>query len=193
MQDQTGVGRYHALVVATHWLVALLVIGNLSAGALLLEAMPNDAPQKAGLLRLHLATGLSILVLMGVRLLARFTTKAPPSPHEKPVLRWVARLNHWALYLIIFAMLSTGLGMAQMAELFPLLEGARVELPESFADLPPHAGHVLFSSVLLALVALHVAAVGYHHARGEKLLARMWFGARKGSDPERIGRPAKSR
>jgi cytochrome b len=38
---------------------------------------------------------------------------------------------------------------------------------------------VLFSSVLLALVVLHVAAVVYHHARGEKLLARMWFGPRK--------------
>jgi len=187
VREATGVARYHGMVVALHWLVAVLVIGNLAAGALLLEDLPNDAPEKAGLLRLHLATGLSILVLMAVRLIARLMTKAPASPHEAGPLRWVARINHWALYLVVIAMLSTGLGMAQMAELFPLLEGAQVSLPESFAELPPHAGHVLFSSVLLALVALHVVAVGYHHWRGEKLLARMWFGPRKapGSSPQR--------
>ncbi|MEE4155255.1 MAG: cytochrome b/b6 domain-containing protein [Erythrobacter sp.] len=193
MHDQTGVKRYHGLVVTLHWLVAVLVLGNLAAGALLLEDLPNSAPEKASVLRLHLATGLSILVLMAVRLIARFTTKAPPSPHERGALRWVARLNHWALYLIVIAMLSTGLGMAQMAELFPLLEGAQVTLPESFAELPPHAGHVLFSSVLLALVVLHVAAVGYHHARGENLLARMWFGPRRGADQTAFQRPAKTR
>jgi len=193
MRQETGVTRYHPLVVALHWLVALLVAGNLAAGALLLEPLANADPAKAEILRLHMASGLAILVLMALRLIARAVTKAPVSPHGKGALRWVARLNHWALYLVVIAMLSTGLGMAQMGELFPLLEGAAVTLPASFESLPPYAGHVLFSSVLLALVALHVTAVAYHHARGENLLARMWFGRREDHDAGVLNTPAKSR
>ncbi|MEE4205279.1 MAG: cytochrome b/b6 domain-containing protein [Erythrobacter sp.] len=192
MAQEKGVTRYHPLVVAMHWLVAVLVAGNLAAGALLLEPLSNADPAKTEVLRLHMASGLAILVLMALRILARAFTKAPASPHEKGALRWVARLNHWALYLVVIAMLSTGLGMAQMGELFPLLEGAPVSLPESFESLPPYAGHVLFSSVLLALVALHVAAVVYHHAKGEKLLSRMWFGRRDERDGVGLRAPAKS-
>jgi cytochrome b561 len=169
----------------------LLVVANLAAGLLVLEAIPNDDPQKPEVLRLHMATGLAILVLMAVRLIARLFTQAPPSPHESKPLRWIARVNHWALYLVVIAMLSTGLGMAQMAELFPLLEGAGVTLPESFEDLPPYAGHALFSSVLIALIVLHVGAVVYHHARGDNLLARMWFGSRRNASGPVLGRPAR--
>ena len=191
MSGNLVVTRYHGLVVAMHWLVALLVVANLAAGLLVLEAIPNDDPQKPEVLRLHMATGLAILILMAVRLIARIFTKSPPSPHESAPLRWLARLNHWALYLVVIAMLSTGLGMAQMGDLFPLLEGAGVTLPASFEELPPYAGHVLFSSVLIALVALHLGGVIYHHARGENLLARMWFGSRRKGDGPVLGRPAR--
>lgn len=173
------VSRYHPLLVAMHWLVAILVIANLAAGLFLLDPAPNWQPEKADLLRLHMATGLTVLMLMAIRLLARALTRAPPIPHRNGALRWIARINHWALYLVVIAMLSTGLGMAQLGGLFPILQGAGVALPESFDSLPPYAGHALFSSVLAVLIALHLAGVAYHHlVRGENLLARMWFGPR---------------
>ena len=182
-RSTTGVRRYHPLIVAIHWLVALLVLGNLAAGALLLEPVPNFRPEKADLLRLHMATGITILVLMAVRLVSRIVTKAPPPPHEKGALRWLARVNHWLLYLVVFAMLSTGIGMAALGGLFPILGGEQVRLPATFEQLPPHAGHVLFATVLLVLVALHLAGVVYHTlVKKQNLLSRMWFGDRH--DPQ---------
>ncbi len=183
MSAEAVTRRYHPLVVVLHWLVALLIIGNLAVGALVLSEMSNADPGKAGVLRLHMLSGITILVLMVVRLISRLFTKVPPIPHEKGGLRWLARINHWGLYLVIFAMLSTGLGMAQQSGIFPLLGGEPVALPTSFEQFQPHAGHELFAIVLMALIALHLAGVAYHYlAKKENILSRMWFGRRDADD-----------
>lgn len=171
------VKRYHPLLVTLHWLLALAVIGNLAAGALVLDGMANSDPAKPAILRLHMASGLTILLLMVARLVTRWRTAKPPMPHTGP-LRWLATANHWALYAFTFAMAMTGLGTAQLGGLFPILEGKSVALPASFEAIPPFAGHVLFSSVLLALIALHLAAVVWHLVKRDNVLPRMWFGAR---------------
>lgn len=179
MANGQAVERYHPALVLLHWFLAAAIIGNLAAGGLILSEMPNDDPAKPGLLRLHMITGLTILALMAVRLIVRLFTKKPPVPHKSGLLKWLAILNHWALYLVTFAMLSTGLGMAALGNLFPLLGGANIPLPASFDQLPPYAGHALFATVLIALIALHLAGVVYHYAvKRENLLSRMWFGPR---------------
>jgi len=173
------VKRYHPLLVTLHWVLALAIIGNLAVGKLLLEGLANADPAKPELLRLHMASGLTILILMVVRLITRLRSRKPPPVNASGPLKWLATVSHWGLYLLTFAMLSTGLGMAQMGALFPILEGKPVPLPATFASLPPHAGHVLFSSLLLALVALHSAAALWHaFAKRDGVFGRMWFGAR---------------
>lgn len=177
--DRGEVVRYHPLIVALHWLVAALVIGNLLAGFLVLSAMPNDAA-KLPVLRLHMAIGLTVLLLLALRLPTRLFTAKPVNPHRNRALRWLTLGNHWGLYLVTFAMASTGLGMAALAELFPLLGGEPVRLPATFETLPPHAGHELFGTVLSVLIALHLAGAIYHRiAHRENVLSRMWFGRRR--------------
>lgn len=39
--------RYHPLLVALHWLLAILIIAALFAGFFLLAAMPNSARKKS--------------------------------------------------------------------------------------------------------------------------------------------------
>jgi len=171
--------RYHPMLVALHWLVALAVIGNLAVGLLVLEGMANTDPAKPGWLRLHMASGIMIAVLLVIRLVTRLATAKPPVPNEGP-LRWLAIGNHWALYLVTFAVAITGLGTAQLGGLFPILEGKSIALPQSFDAIPPFAGHALFSTVLLGLIALHfVAALWHAFAQRDNVLPRMWFGARR--------------
>lgn len=175
----TTVTRYHPLLVGLHWLLALAIIGNLAVGGLVLEEMANSDPAKPALLRLHMATGLAILALMVVRLVTRWRSRKPPPVDGARSLRWLATANHWGLYLLTFAMVSTGLGTAQLAGLFPILEGKSVPLPASFDVVPPFAGHVLFASLLLGLLALHVAAALWHaFVKRDGIFGRMWFGAR---------------
>ena len=171
------VKRYHPALVVLHWLLALAIIGNLVAGKLILENMANSDPAKPEILRLHMASGLTILLLMVVRLVTRLRTAKPAVPHTGP-LKFLSVANHWALYAFSFAMVITGLGTAQLGGLFPILQGQPVELPTDFKAIQPFAGHVLFSSVLLALIALHIAAVVWHLVKRDNVLPRMWFGSR---------------
>jgi hypothetical protein len=103
----TGVKRYHPALVALHWLLALAITGNLVAGKFILEGMANSDPAKPEFLRLHMASGLVILLLMVTRLLLRWRTAKPPVPNAG-ALKWLAVGNHWALYAVTFAMLMTG-------------------------------------------------------------------------------------
>lgn len=179
MASPSRVARYHPVIVFLHWIVAVLVVGNLVVGEFILEPLSNEAADKTGVLRLHMAVGIAILVLMAVRLATRLVTRVPPVPHSSRPLRWLARANQWALYLAVFAMLSTGLGMAQMGGFLGVLTDPGEPLPQSFGQLPPHAGHALFATVLVILLALHLAGVAYHHVvKKQNLLSRMSWGRR---------------
>lgn len=169
--------RYHPLLVALHWLVALLIAASLFGGLTLLQQTPNSDPLKAVYLRMHMAGGLALAAVMLVRLATRLATRKP-APLGGRLQAGAALVVHWAIYLVIFAMLATGIGIAALAGLFPLLSGAQVALPPSFEAFPPHAGHELFSRVLMALILLHVLGAVWHWLAGDSIWGRMWFGKR---------------
>jgi cytochrome b561 len=173
------VTRYHPLLVALHWLLAVLIIGNLAGGKLLLESLSDSDPQKLEILRLHMLGGLTILFLLVGRIVTRFGTARPGPAHESRPLNWLASISHAGLYLAGLAMAITGLGMAQLAGLFPLLEGKAVTLPSDWSAIAPHAGHQLFANVLIALIALHFAGALYHMIKRDGAAGRMWFGKRR--------------
>ncbi|MEQ5787178.1 cytochrome b/b6 domain-containing protein [Erythrobacter sp. NFXS35] len=175
----TRVTRFHPLLVGLHWVIAVLIIGNLAAGKLLLDNLADSDPEKLDVLRLHMLGGLAILGLLVFRLVTRFATAKPGPAHESGPLKWLTAANHAALYLAALAMTVTGLGMAQLAGLFPLLEGKPVTLPEDWSAIAPHAGHELFSGVLIGLILLHFAGALYHMLKRDGVAGRMWFGKRK--------------
>ena len=53
--------RYHPLLVALHWLAALLVIVALVFGSFRLTNIPNDDPEKLFALRAHMSIGIAVL------------------------------------------------------------------------------------------------------------------------------------
>lgn len=178
MAATSTVTRYHPLLVALHWLLAVLIIGNLAGGLAVLDRLADSDPEKLGILRLHMAGGLVVLGLMLVRIVTRFATARPRPAHAGGPLRWLAAASHGLLYVLVLAMAVTGLGMAQLAGLFPILAGKAVALPQDWSAIAPHAGHELFARVLLALLALHVAGFVHHVLRRDGMAARMWFGRR---------------
>jgi cytochrome b561 len=54
------------LLVALHWLLALLIIAALFAGFFPLAATPNSDPQKIRVLLVHMTAGMTILELLVV-------------------------------------------------------------------------------------------------------------------------------
>ena len=67
--------RYHPALVALHWLMVLLA---LAAGGLFLSDMPPDSPDKVSGLAGHMIIGLTIGVLLLIRLAVRLSTSHPP-------------------------------------------------------------------------------------------------------------------
>lgn len=172
------VTRYHPLLVALHWVVAILIIGNLAAGKLLLEGLSDTDPAKLEVLRLHMLGGLTVLLLLVGRLVTRFATARPGAAHSSKPLNWLTAISHAGLYLAALAMAVTGLGTAQLAGLFPLLQGQPVTIPEDWSAIAPHAGHELFANVLLVLIAVHFAGALYHMVKRDGVAGRIWFGKR---------------
>lgn len=174
----TMVRRYHPLLVALHWVLAFLVIGNLAGGMLVLDRLANSDPAKADILRWHMLGGLTIGALIVVRLITRVATAKPGPADGGRAAHMLARITHWGFYVAIIGMVVSGLGMAQLGGLFPLLQGLPVTLPD-FDTLPPLQGHRLLATVLIVLLALHLAGTLWHMVgKREPLLSRMWFGKR---------------
>jgi cytochrome b561 len=173
------VSRYHPLLVVLHWTLAVLIIGALTAGFLLLEPMPNSDPQKIGILRVHMVVGITILALMIVRFIVRITTSRPEDASTGyPLLDRVGRITHYAFYVIVILMVATGYTTAVLTDLPAIaFGGSGKQLPSSFETYPSFLVHGSLAAILVGFIGLHVLAAVYHQfVKKDGLLQRMWFG-----------------
>ncbi len=107
--------RYHPALVTLHWVIVLLVLVNLFIGLFVFAPALNAGggaifriPQP--LVAVHIAVGISILVLLVVRFAVRLRTRKPaPAGAGSPALNTLARLVHYALYVVLFALTVVGL------------------------------------------------------------------------------------
>jgi len=171
--------RYHTVLVVLHWLLAAFLIGALVAGALILAPVPNSDPAKLVSFTLHMGLGLTILVLMLVRLAVRLTTAHPPPAVTGNALAdRLAPVVHWALYAVAIAMAVSGVVMSRQSGLPDAVFGDG-PMPVDFSGYGARRAHGLLSRLLMALIALHVAAALWHQfIRRDGLMARMGFGPR---------------
>ncbi len=169
--------RYHPLLVALHWLVALMIIGLLCVGYLVLADMPNADPNKRTILVWHMTGGMFVLVLMIMRLIIRARSARPaPASTGSPRLDRLASIAHGMLYAIVFLMIASGFSTGYLIRGAFQPNGA---LPDDFDMLPTFQAHAVLATLLVALIAAHVAAALYHQFRlKDGLLRRMWFGQR---------------
>jgi cytochrome b561 len=188
------VSRYHPLLVALHWVLALLIIAALALGALVMVKIPNTDPMKFEALRSHMSGGILILVLMLVRLFVRMQTKHPAAATAgNPLLDRIARASHRMFYIAVVGMAGSGLFMAVQTGLFGIVFGGHGSLPPDFWVFSVRAVHYAFSRLLMALIALHVVAALFHAlVLRDGLLRRMFFGRRvvkTNSDAAILNRP----
>lgn len=94
--------RYTPTAIALHWLLAILIIANLSGG--LYMSGLEFSPQKLKYYSWHKWAGMTILVLSALRLLWRLNHPAPPLPGSMPPWQvQAAHVSHWLLYFLFFA------------------------------------------------------------------------------------------
>src|SRR5579864_1148424 len=192
MNTSKQVSRYHPVLVAIHWVLAFLIIADLTIGTFVLVHIPNDVPRKVEALRMHMSVGLVILALMVVRLGLRIGAAAPAEATAgHAFLDRLAWLSHRTLYIAVFGMAISGLVMGLQANVPQVVFLGQGKLPVDFWYYSLRSVHYFFARLLMALIALHVAGALYHvFIRRDRLLRRMWFGRRTVGVPAAAARPA---
>ena len=175
---------YSPVARAFHWTVALLVIITAPIGFVMADRAAHDIFDATTdtMYSTHKLIGLTILALMIARLAYRLTQGAPPS--EPTLASWQKGLSHavhWTLYLLLIAVPIggyLGISYGDYLDIFGVKIPGLVAKNEDMSKVIFKL-HALGATVLLALVALHLAAV-FHHAFNlcDGVLARMWPGAR---------------
>jgi cytochrome b561 len=187
MQARNTIDRYGAVAVTLHWLIALLVIGNICLG-LYMSDLPRSDPTKFMIFQIHKSIGLTVLVLSILRVAWRLINPVPPLPAGLSApLRYAAHASHFLLYFLIVFIPLTGWIMVSASPLgngtlyFGLFEWPNLPLftGMSRAELRPmhetfETAHVILAWSAIVLVPLHVSAALYHHFwRGDTVLKRM--------------------
>lgn len=174
------VKRYHPVLVALHWLLALLLVVALGMGSQVLAELPNTAPEKLDSLKGHMIAGGIIFLLTLVRLVTRLSTAHPPAASTG--MAWadrVAPLMHWVLYALVLIMAGSGIAMSVAFDLPSVVFGGAGSLPPDFHAATARAVHGAASKLLALMIVLHLAAALYHQlVRRDGLLSRMAFGRR---------------
>jgi cytochrome b561 len=158
MRKEGGYTELHKLL---HWLLALLVVGQLAMGLL--------AEDVRGLMWWHKSVGALILVLVLVRSVPRLTGGAP-KPGDTAGPGWqrgIAFANHMALYVCLLAMPLSGWVMSNAGgrgvSFFGLFNLPRLLGQDEAVQMAAYGVHDTVYKLLIALMCLHVGAALYHH------------------------------
>lgn len=177
MKTNAPTGRYDSQSIALHWLM-LLLIAAVYACIELREFYPKGSDIREGMKAWHFMLGLTVLVLVVIRVIIRIGRAAPPITPEPPAWQsFLSRLVHLALYLFMIGMpvagwllLSTsGKPIPFFGLALPSLMGENKELGGQIKEL-----HEAVGSLGYYLIGLHaLAALAHHYLIKDDTLRRM--------------------
>lgn len=158
--------RYTPTAIALHWIVAIGIAGTFALG-LYMHDLPLS-PSKLTLYSYHKWAGVTLFLLVLIRLLWRMSHPAPVLPATMPALmQKAAAAGHLVLYVLMFAIPLSGWIMSS-AKGFQTVWFGVIPLPD-LVGKDKELGHLLgevhefLSYSLLLLVVGHVAAALKHH------------------------------
>lgn len=165
--------RYSSLAMILHWLIAVLILGNLVLG---LRMGGAHGLAQFQMFQLHKSLGISVLLLSLVRIAWRLANPPPPlSAALRPWERVLARITHGAFYLAMIALPLTGWLIVSASKFnLPTLLFGTVPWPHiapvhaaSIAERARIEGvagstHEVLAWMMIALIVLHVAGALKH-------------------------------
>ena len=173
--------RYGPVSQAFHWLTVALFAAQFGI-AFYMHDLPRG-PSKLEWYALHKSIGVTILVLILLRLAWRRANVKPPLPPDMP--RWQEIAAHGvqhSMYLIMVLMPISGLVMSWAAN-YPVSVYGLFTLPNLVAPSETlkeamEVVHLVFAWTVAGLVSAHVAgALNHHFIQKDNVLRRMLPGA----------------
>lgn len=179
---------YTRTAVVLHWLIGVGVLAQISLGLWMITIPKTPVGVRAGWFNVHKSIGLTLAVLIVIRLLWRFFHRPPELPATLP--RWervAAKGNHILLYVCMVVMPLTGYLGSSFTK-YPIIYWG-MKLPHWGWDAPVlkdlmSAVHLTTVTIFIALIAIHIAGAIKHAFDGsEGVLHRMWFKPKGAAEP----------
>lgn len=163
--------NYSPTTKTLHWLTALLIITAFALGIIANGAAfgtGDEIAQKAWLFSLHKTVGVAAFFTALIRIIWALSQTKPADLHpDRKLETYVAHLVHWMLYISMLMVPLTGwLHHAASVGFAPILWPFGQSLPfwpksETLSGLFS-GGHFVFTKILLASIALHIAGALKH-------------------------------
>jgi cytochrome b561 len=170
-------GRFTRLSRVLHWLTAVLVFTALFVGF----AMVNSVGSYAALVTLHKTLGVTILLVMLVRVVNRITHHPPAWPPTIGALEGkIVVLSEMSMYAMLLIQPLVGWAMVSAAGepvvVFGALRLPRIAPFDAQVFWVLRQAHSVIAYTLMAAIAAHVSAVLLHTvALRDRLIERMTF------------------
>ena len=179
--EETTTGRYSAVAIVLHWLLALVILLMFALG-LYMANLPIS-PLRLKLINYHKWAGICFLALTAFRIVWRLTHRPPalPASVELAMPNWQSKVyhaTHFALYVLFLVVPLVGWAYSSAAG-FPVVVFGVIPLPDFMAVDKEFAKqlkelHEISAYALVALAGLHiVAAVKHHFFDHDGLINRM--------------------
>lgn len=157
---------YTPVAKGLHWLMAVLILGLLALGIYMAD-LPLS-PQKLQLYAWHKWAGVSVFLLVWLRLAWRVTHRPPALPGSLSVrMQWLAHAGHAALYGLMLVIPLSGWLMSSAKGVQTVWFGV-LPIPDllsrdkALGDLLQQV-HKSLNAMLMLTLAGHVAAALWHH------------------------------
>ena len=149
--------KYHIAIRCLHWLMAICIIAMLVLGFFMSGNLGYN---------MHKALGISLIILIFIRVIVRLLTKAPEFPAEfKKRDAVLAKFGHFALYALMIIMPLSGWFMIDFgANPIKVFDVELFSLVDKNKDLRKIALqiHEILPYILIFMISLHVLAVLKH-------------------------------
>jgi cytochrome b561 len=169
---------YDSTQLGFHWVMAALIFVAIVLGIISAYLPPGTSPRKE-LLDIHKSLGMTVLVLLPLRFFYRLLVGEPPyraSPGR--LMHFASKVAHFSLYALMLLVPITGYIYSAAGNYslpwFGLFQWPRIlPLDKNISD-QGYFLHTKLAWVIGALLALHVAAVIWHHfIKHDEVLLRM--------------------
>ncbi|MBC2837081.1 cytochrome b [Paragemmobacter straminiformis] len=169
-----GPARFGLVTRALHWSIAALILVQLPLGLRLSGLEPGLA--NLWLYGLHKSLGMTVFALMAIRLVWHVYSP-PPAPLGGGWQALAARLVHWTIYALMFAIPLSG-WVASSATGIDTVLFDRITLPaiapvSEAWESAAFAFHDIATKLFMGLLALHIGAALKREMDGDGTLTRM--------------------
>jgi cytochrome b561 len=186
--DQSA--QYTRLAIVLHWLIAALLAGQIAFGWFL-DSVPRGSPLRGFYVNLHKSTGLTLALLILVRVVWRLLNSPPPLPAFMPAWeRRAAQWSHVALYVCMLGMPLSGYIASNFSKYGVKLFNVLLLPPWGTQDQRLYAifntTHVVLSYCFVTLIVLHIVAAISHAVRGDGVISRILVARRPRGNRVRV-------